>query len=68
MFVPYRVALKEVLGSFDHDTEHSLLITFHPTFLKGRSLQRENADKTPITIRGAGTTGGAGTNSLSQSR
>ncbi|KAG9054091.1 hypothetical protein FS842_006210 [Serendipita sp. 407] len=60
MFVPYRVPIKDALSFSDAATEHSLLITFHPTFLKGRSLQRENADKTPAAIRGGGSTGGAG--------
>lgn len=60
MFVPYRVALKDVLGSSEAPSEHNLQITFHSTFLKGRSLQRENADKTPVAIRGSGSTGGAG--------
>lgn len=60
MFVPYRVPLKQRLGSSDCVTNHSLCITFHSTFLKGRSLQRENADKTPVARRGACAAGGAG--------
>lgn len=60
MFVPYRVPLKEALGSSDCETEHSLLIEFSSTFVKGRALQRENADKTAVALRGGGATGGAG--------
>ena len=59
MFVPYRVPLKN-LGSSDCATEHSLVIEFNSTFIKGRALQRENADKTAIASRGGGATGGAG--------
>ena len=58
MFVPYRLDLKSRLDFSDCDTEHSLQITFHSTFLKGRSLQRENADKTPVVRRAAGSAGG----------
>ncbi|KIM26256.1 glycoside hydrolase family 2 protein [Serendipita vermifera MAFF 305830] len=60
MFVPYRADLKRSLGHSDCATEHSLHITFHSTFLKGRSLQRENADKTPVARRATGSSGGAG--------
>lgn len=52
--------LKEALGSSDCETEHSLLIEFSSTFVKGRALQRENADKTAVALRGGGATGGAG--------
>lgn len=64
MFVPYRVPLKEHLGT-DDSVEHTIQIIFPSTFLKGRSLQRENADKTPVAIRGGGSGGGAGTARLS---
>jgi hypothetical protein len=59
MFVPYRVSLKEVLSFSDAGSDHDLFITFHSTFLTGRSLQRENADKTP-PARGTYTAGHAG--------
>lgn len=60
MFVPYRVDLKPRLAASDCATEHSLVITFRSTFLKGRSLQRENAGKTPVAKRADGAGGGAG--------
>ncbi|PVF95284.1 glycoside hydrolase [Serendipita vermifera] len=61
MFVPYRVNLKDVLSANSNEsTDHSLVITFHSTFLKGREIQRENKDKTPVALRGGGATGGAG--------
>ena len=60
MFVPYRIPLKQRLSSSKGLTDHSLHITFHSTFLKGRSLQRENAGKTPVAKPGTCTAGGAG--------
>jgi hypothetical protein len=60
MFVPYRIPLKPRLSSSDGITDHSLHITFHSTFLKGRSLQRKNAGKTPVARPGARAASGAG--------
>lgn len=60
MFVPYRVSLKEVLSFSDAGSDHDLLVTFHSTFLTGRALQRENADKTPPAVGSTSATGCAG--------